>query len=223
MRIILLGPPGSGKGTQGDMMQKKFGFPKISTGDLLRQGVKEGTPFGKKAESFMNRGELVSDDIVIGMVSERILKEDCSNGYILDGFPRNILQAEELDRMDASRREIALYIHLEDQVIIDRLTMRRICSDCGEIYNLHQHKPTKEDKCDVCQGSLIQREDDRVEVIKERLRVYREKTEGLLDHYKTKKVLHKINGDGNIEEIFDQISSVLDCEFSKPESRETAP
>ncbi len=220
MRIILLGSPGSGKGTQADLIHKKYGFPKISTGDLLRQSVKERTPFGRKAESFMNRGELVSDAIVIGIVNERISKDDCKKGYVLDGFPRNIPQASELERMEPFRREIAIYIHLADQAIIDRLIMRRICSDCGKIYNIHQNKPNEENECDACHGPLIQREDDIPEVIEERLRVYHEKTEALLEYYRTKKVFHRIDGDGKIKEIFDQVCSVLNSELSRPDSME---
>jgi adenylate kinase len=222
MRIILLGPPGSGKGTQADLIHKKYGFPKISTGDLLRQSVKERTPFGRKAESSMNRGELVSDAIVIGIVNERISKDDCKKGYVLDGFPRNVPQARELERMDPSRREIAIYIQLADQVIIDRLITRRICSDCGEIYSINQNKPSKENECDTCHGPVIQRDDDRLEVIEERLRIYREKTEPLLGFYKTKKVFHKINGYGKIEEIFDRVCTVLDGKLLRPDSMEVA-
>lgn len=222
MRIILLGSPGCGKGTQGDLIEKKYGFPKISTGDLLREADKQGTPLGKKAEVFMNRGELVSDEIVVEMIRERIADVDCRDGYILDGFPRNIPQAEALEKIDRVSPEIVIDIQIDEQSLIARLEARRICSRCGSIYNLLVRKPKRQEICDECGGPLIQREDDQPSVIKERLRVYHEKTEKLIDYYLKNKVYNRIDGRGKIEEVFQRISAVLERElarFKKNEAR----
>jgi adenylate kinase len=215
MRIILLGPPGSGKGTQGELIEKKYGFPKISTGDLLRREVQEKTPLGGMAEAKMNKGELVSDEIVIEMIKHRILQPDCKRGYILDGFPRNVVQARRLEDIGEKRREIVIDIHLSEQALIQRLSARRICSNCGAIYNLLIRKPRKEGRCDVCGSELIQRKDDDPEVIKERLRVYQEQAEALIDYYSKKNVYFRIDGEGKSEAISKNIYSVLDREIAK--------
>lgn len=215
MRIILLGPPGSGKGTQGDLIEKKYGLPKISTGDLLRSEVREGTQLGKKAEARMNRGELVDDDIVIGMIKERISKSEYQRGYIMDGFPRNIVQAQRLEEIDPDRREIAVEIHLSDQAVLDRLSARRACPGCGRIYNLKNKPPNKELVCDTCEKRLFLRNDDKPEVIKDRLKVYHEQTEILIDYYSEKKAYFKIEGDETIETVFKNISSLLDRELAR--------
>ncbi|MCK4431460.1 MAG: nucleoside monophosphate kinase, partial [Candidatus Aminicenantes bacterium] len=188
MRIIFLGPPGSGKGTQGELIEKKYGFPKISSGDLLRQAVQERTPSGKKAEASMKRGELVNDDKVVEVIKERISKADCKKGYILDGFPRNIHQAKKLEEINQEHTEVAIEIYLSDRVVFDRLGARLICSRCGAIYNLFVRTPNKEEICDVCREKLTLREDDKPEVIEERLRVYHEQREGLVDYYQNRKV-----------------------------------
>ena len=210
MRVILLGPPGSGKGTQGDLVGKKYGYPKISTGDILRLEVQEGTPLGKEAKAAMDRGELVSDDIVVEMVKKRILRPDYRKGYVLDGFPRNVSQAQKLEEMEGDRAEIVMDISLTEKALISRLSARRVCFRCGAVYNLSARHPKKDGSCDVCQSKLIQRQDDRPGVIKERLRVYHRQTEPLLGYYKEKKVYHRIDGEGKIEAIFDEISSILD-------------
>ncbi len=215
MRIILLGPPGCGKGTQGDLIEKKYGYPKISTGDLLREAVQKGTPLGKKAEEFMNQGKLVNDDIVIAMIRGRITDRDCREGYVLDGFPRNIPQAQALEKLDSNSSEIVIDILLDEQELIDRLAARRICSRCGSIYNLLVREPEKPGMCDECGGQLIQREDDKPAVIKERLRVYHEKTEKLIGYYQNKNVYNKIDGSGKIERVFQRVSSVLESELIK--------
>lgn len=215
MRIILLGPPGCGKGTQGNLIKKKYGFPKISTGDLLRKAVQEGTPLGKKAEVFMNQGKLVSDEIVVEMITERIENVDCREGYILDGFPRNIVQAQTLEEIDGNSQELVFDIEMDERALINRLQARWICPCCGSIYNLLVRKPKRQGTCDVCAAQLIRREDDNPEVIKERLRVYHEKTKKLINYYLKKKVYNKIEGTGEIDTVFGRICAVLDKQLIK--------
>jgi adenylate kinase len=215
MRVILMGPPGSGKGTQGDLIERKYDFPKISTGDLLRHAVQNSTPLGKKAETRMNRGELVSDDIVVQIVAERIEKDDCRKGYVLDGFPRNLRQAEMLEELENSHPEIILDIQLNEEKLIQRLSSRRICSLCGKIFNLSLKPPDHLDRCDFCKGDLIQRRDDRPNVIKERLRVYHMETAPLVEYYQRKKNYHRIDGEKAIENVFLDICSVIDSEIIK--------
>jgi adenylate kinase len=222
MRVILLGLPGGGKGTQGELIEKKYGFPKISTGDLLRREVQEKTTLGEMAKAGMNKGELVKDDIVIEMIKHKILQPDCKRGYILDGFPRNVGQARRLEEIEEKRQEIVIDIHLSEQTLIQRLSARRICSSCGAIYNLLARNPSKEGTCDICGTELIQREDDVPEVIKERLKVYHEQTEALIDYYSRKKVYFRIDGEGKIETISKNIYSILDREIAKSRVMEAA-
>jgi len=210
MRIILFGPPGSGKGTQGDLVEKKYGFPKVSTGDLLRRAVSEGTPLGRQAESLMNRGLLVSDDIVEGLLRERLARPDCRRGYILDGFPRNQSQVEILEALNDRRPEVVIEIEVAAETIIARLGSRRVCSNCGAIYNLADHPPRVADRCDPCGGELFVRRDDRPEVIAERLRVYQEETSKIRDHYQAKKVYYAVDGVGPVETVFGRIEAILD-------------
>ena len=210
MRIILLGAPGSGKGTQGDLITRKFGFPKISSGDLLRQAVRDNTPLGREAEAVMKRGDLVSDHVVIGMIKERIEKEDCQKGYTLDGFPRTISQALALEKMSPEEAEIVIDIHLDDQVVIDRISARRICSGCNHIFNLLPKSPEFKGICEDCGGTLVQRADDKPEVIKDRLKVYHEQRETLVEFYKEKNVYTCVEGDADREYIFESICSLLD-------------
>jgi adenylate kinase len=222
MRVILLGPPGGGKGTQGELIEKKYGFPKISTGDLLRREVQEKTPLGEMARAKMNQGELVSDDIVIEMIKQRVFQPGYKRGYVLDGFPRNISQARRLEEIEEKRPEIVIDIYLSEQVLIQRLSARRVCSGCGAIYNLLARNPKKEGACDVCGSELIQREDDTPDVIKERLKVYHEQTEALIDYYSRKKVYFRIDGEGKIETISTNIYSILDREIAKSREMEVA-
>jgi adenylate kinase len=209
MRIVLLGAPGSGKGTQGDMITAKYGFPRISTGDLLREEVGAGTPLGDIAKRAMDRGELVKDELVLEMIDHRIRQDDCRDGYILDGFPRNILQAQKLEELDQSD-ELVIEIFLEDEVVIQRLSARRICSGCGTIHNLFVKAPEDSGICDACGGSLIQRDDDKPEVIAERMTVYHTQTEPLVDYYRSKGAFHRVNGDNAIQEVFEDICRVLE-------------
>jgi len=215
MRIILLGPPGSGKGTQGDLIEQKYGFPKISTGDLLREAVQENTLLGKKAEASMNRGDLVSDEIVMQMVEARLSRKDCQNGYILDGFPRNINQALLLEEIPSQQAEVVLDIRLSEKKLIERLSSRRICSQCGNIYNLFVKTPKRPGECDVCSAGLVQRQDDMPEVIIERLRIYHQETEPLIVYYRKKADYHPIEGDKDIESVFKDIQMVLEAELTK--------
>lgn len=218
MRIILFGPPGSGKGTQGDLVEKKYGFPKISTGDLLRQAVRDQTPVGKKAEALMNQGKLVSDDIVEELVRQRIESPDCRRGYLLDGFPRNIAQAESLEKMDGGRPEIVVEIDIDIETLIRRLESRRVCSHCGAIYNLHLQNPKLAGQCDACEGPLFQRKDDEPNVIKERMRVYKEQTEKIRAYYQAKKVYHRVDGSGTVEDVFGRLFFILDAAMAKSEA-----
>jgi len=209
MRIVLLGPPGSGKGTQGDLIEGKFGFPRISSGDLLRDSVQRGTPLGRKAEAFMNRGELVDDDVVVDMIRERIGEADCRSGFILDGFPRTIPQAERLPDIDPGRDEIVLDIRVEDQTLIERLSARRICSACGSIHTLGE-PGTEPGACPACGGRLIQRDDDKPEVIQRRLQVYHTQTAPLEEYYRSRDVYTEIEGAGSVHEVFVRIEAVLE-------------
>ena len=212
MRLILLGPPGAGKGTQAVRLVDHFGIPQISTGDILRKAVKAGTELGTLAKSYMDKGELVPDDVVIGIIRDRLMETDCQKGYILDGFPRTIAQAEALDGMldkMGARIDHVVNVSVADEEIIKRLTGRRTCSNCGAGYHVIFDPPQKEGVCDKCGGKLIQRDDDKEETIRARLEVYRKQTEPLINYYKQKGLLRTIPGEGNMEEIFKAILSVL--------------
>jgi adenylate kinase len=215
MRIILLGPPGSGKGTQGDLIEQKYGFPKISTGDLLREAVQKKTRLGKQVQSVMNRGDLVSDELVLELLTERLAEKDCQKGYLLDGFPRNINQAHMLDGMKTPHTEVVLDIQSSEEKVIQRLSSRRICPRCGAIYNLDVKVPDLSGTCDACRAGLVQREDDKPEVVKERLRVYKEETKPMVEYYQKKENYHKIDGDSDIGSVFQNIQKVLRDEQAK--------
>jgi len=210
MRIVLFGAPGSGKGTQGELIAKRTGFPRVSTGDLLRTAVRKRTPLGLKAEAAMKEGRLVSDDVVIGLVQERLADPDCRRGYILDGFPRTIAQAEALASLDGKRPEVVIGIEVPAEVLIDRLSGRRICSSCQAVYNLAVQPPRRRGICDACGDPLVQRPDDTPEVIRERIRVYHEQTEALKGHYLRLGSYRSVDGRGTIEEIFQRIVRVLE-------------
>lgn len=208
--IIMLGAPGVGKGTQAKLMAEKFGIPHISTGDMLRTAVKEGTELGKKAKEIMERGELVPDDIMNGIVKERLAKEDCKKGYILDGFPRTIAQAEFLDTVD--KINYAVYIDVPEELIVKRLVLRRTCPNCGAMYHLEFNPPKNDNVCDKCGTPLVQRDDDKEEVVKNRLAVYNEKTASLLDYYRNRGILYKIDGNRPINEVLQSIVQVIASE-----------
>jgi adenylate kinase len=212
MRIVLLGAPGAGKGTQAKILIEKFGMPQISTGDLLRAAVAAGTPLGKEAKSYMDKGELVPDSVVLGMVEERLKQDDCKKGYILDGFPRNTAQAEALDKMLASLNmslTAALSVDVPFDDLMKRLTGRRTCKACGQMYNIYFKAAAKEGVCDKCSGELFQRDDDKEATIKKRLEVYSAQTEPLIGYYKNKGILKSVSGTGSIDEIFKKVIEVL--------------
>ncbi len=213
MRLILLGPPGAGKGTQAKMLVEKHAIPQISTGDILREAVKNQTSLGKEAKSFMDAGGLVPDEVVVGIIRERLQEDDCAKGYILDGFPRTVPQADELKKaLNEMGQSIdsVLSIVVENQELIQRLTGRRTCKECGAGYHIMYKKPEKNGICDQCQGPLFQRDDDKEETIKNRLAVYNEQTEPLIQYYEKDGALIEIQGTGNIDEIFGRISAVLE-------------
>jgi len=214
MRLILLGPPGSGKGTQAQKLVERYKVPQISTGDIFRQAVRDQTELGKKAKEYMDRGELVPDQIVVGMVEERLSQPDCKNGFILDGFPRTIAQAEALDELLARRGEkldAVLEISVPDEEVIKRLSGRRTCRQCGAMYHIEFNPPKEPGRCDKCKGELYQREDDKEEVIKSRLEVYHSQTAPLIEYYQKKGLLKKIDGVGGIKEIFSRAVSALEA------------
>ena len=210
MRVILFGPPGSGKGTQADLVEQEYGLPKVSTGDLLRQAVRDGTPLGRRAEALMSQGLLVNDEIVEELVRERLAMPDCRTGYLLDGFPRNLSQVEILESLDGARPEAVFELAVPSAEIISRLSRRRTCSVCKAIYGLGGGEPRIADRCDACGGPLFQRPDDKPEVIAERLRVYEETTARIRGHYQARKVYHLVDGTGPVEDVFRRIAAVLD-------------
>lgn len=213
MRIVLLGAPGAGKGTQAKKLIVKYGIPQISTGDILRQNVADGTPLGKEAKGFMDRGEFVPDKVVFGLVEDRLKKDDCKKGYILDGFPRNTAQAEVLDEMlkklDMSiTSAISVDVPIED--LMKRLTGRRTCKGCGQMYNVYFSASKKEGVCDKCGGELYQRDDDKEATIKKRLDEYQTKTAPLFDYYKGKGILKSVVGTGNMDDIFKAVCAAAE-------------
>jgi len=212
MRIVLLGAPGSGKGTQGKLLASKYKIPQISTGDLLRAAVIAGTALGRQAKAAMDAGQLVSDDIVLGIIDERLSESDADNGFILDGFPRNIPQAESLDRMLEKRGtplQAALLINVDVEVLIERLTGRRTCESCGQMYNIYTSPSRLDDRCDKCGGNLRHRADDNEETISNRLRVYDQQTSPLVSYYREQDKLRTVDGEGEISQIFSEMEKVL--------------
>jgi len=205
MKLILLGAPGAGKGTQAENISNKFNIPPISTGNCLREAVKNGTDMGQKAKSFMDEGKLVPDEVVIGIIKERLLESDCENGFILDGFPRTIPQAEALEKMGVDI-DIVVSIEVADDKIISRMSGRRVCGDCGASYHLLFKTPEKEGLCNNCGGSLVQRADDKAETVADRLHVYHDQTEPLKSFYDTRGKLRLVQGQ---EEVSDTTALTL--------------
>jgi adenylate kinase len=214
MRIVLLGGPGSGKGTQAKKLTEKLAVPQISTGDIFRAALKEGTPMGLKAKTYMDKGELVPDDVVIGVVEERLAKPDLDKGFMLDGFPRTLAQAEALDKIMTSLNKAidhAILVDVPDEELVGRLSGRRTCknSACGKMYHVMFNPPKVDGKCDACGSDLYQRDDDNETTIRERLAVYNSATAPLIDYYDGKGLLRKVKGVGPIDEIFASIEKVL--------------
>jgi adenylate kinase len=209
MRIVLFGAPGSGKGTQGEILARSTGLPRISTGDLLRQAVRDRTPLGLKAEAFMKAGGLVSDDVVIGLVRERIARPDCRRGYILDGFPRTIPQAEAVQAIDPGRPEVVIGIEIDPEILVDRLDERVVCESCQAVYNKSAKAPARPGVCDACGNLLVQRPDDSPDVVRERLRVYRTQTEPLEAFYRTRGVYRPVAGARTIESVAAEIGRIV--------------
>jgi len=213
MDIILLGPPGSGKGTQAQKMVERYHIPQISTGDILRGAVKERTPLGMEAQGYMDQGTLVPDEVVVGIVRERLKESDCKGGFILDGFPRTVPQAEALDStLGEMQRAIDHVVSIEvpNEELIKRLTGRRTCRNCGAMYHIVFDPPAKEGVCDRCGEELYQRDDDQEETIRARLQVYEEQTAPLIAYYRGKGLLRAIDGVGAIEEIFRNIVQAIE-------------
>lgn len=213
MRLVLLGPPGSGKGTQAELLHERYGIPQISTGDILRGEVGKGTELGLRAKKFMERGELVPDEIILKIMRERFSASDCKKGFVLDGFPRTLSQA---DALDSTLREMnlslsgVLSLEVSEETVIKRLSGRLLCRECQAPYHVLFHPPERSGRCDICGGELYQRRDDREEVVRERLRVFLKSTEPLLNYYEERNLLKKIGGEGEVREIFSRIIKALE-------------
>ncbi|KAF0146246.1 MAG: adenylate kinase [Nitrospirae bacterium] len=212
MRLVLLGAPGAGKGTQAKKLIDKYGIPQISTGDILRKNVADGTPLGKEAKVIMDAGGLVSDKIVLGLIEDRLKQSDCKKGFILDGFPRNTAQAQSLDGILKNLGmpiDSALSVDVPKDDLMKRLTGRRTCKGCQQMYNVYFSAPKKDGTCDKCGGALFQRDDDKEETIKKRLDVYEAQTAPLFDYYGKKGILKSVMGVGSIDEIFSKVCKIL--------------
>lgn len=212
MKIIMLGAPGAGKGTQAKMIADKYDIPHISTGDIFRANIKEGTELGNKAKTFMDKGLLVPDELVVDLIVDRLSKEDCKNGYVLDGFPRTIPQAEALDKAleeIGEKVDYAINVEVPDTNIISRMSGRRACLACGATYHI-VHIPTKtEGICDRCGKELVLRDDDKPDTVKKRLEVYHEQTQPLIDYYGTKGISKEVDGTMGMEDVFQSIVAIV--------------
>lgn len=212
MKIIMLGAPGAGKGTQAKKIAEKYTIPHISTGDIFRANIKNNTELGQKAKTYMDKGELVPDALVVDLIMDRFKEADCANGYVLDGFPRTIPQAEALDQALAANGEkvdFAINVEVPDENIINRMSGRRACVGCGATYHI-KYNPTKvEDVCDACGEKLILRDDDKPETVKNRLSVYHDQTQPLIEYYSKKNVLAEVDGTKDMEEVFSDIVQIL--------------
>lgn len=212
MRLLIMGRPGAGKGTQAANIKEYYGIPHISTGDMFRAAIKEGTELGKLAKSYMDKGALVPDEVTIGIVKERLLKDDCKKGFLLDGFPRNVLQAEALDsfmKEQGISLDAVLDVNVDASILIRRIVGRRICKTCGATYHIDFNKSKKEGICDNCGTPLIQRADDTIETAGSRLEVYDKQTAPLLAYYEKQNLLKTVNGDQELNKVFEDIKAVL--------------
>lgn len=212
MKIIMLGAPGAGKGTQAKMIADKYDIPHISTGDIFRANIKEGTPLGMEAKQYMDKGLLVPDELTVKILLDRVAKKDCQNGYVLDGFPRTIPQAEVLDKAlgeRGDRIDHAIDVDVPDENIVKRMGGRRACLSCGATYHIEHVPPKQEGICDVCGQKLVLRDDDKSETVQNRLNVYHEQTQPLIDFYRNKGILKTVDGTKDKEEVFEAIEAVL--------------
>ena len=212
MKIIMLGAPGAGKGTQAKKIAAKYNIPHISTGDIFRANIKNGTELGKKAKTFMDQGLLVPDELVVDLVVDRVNQEDCKNGYVLDGFPRTIPQADALTKALAElgqKMDYAINVEVPDQNIVNRMSGRRACVNCGATYHIVYAPTKKENICDNCGGKLILRDDDKPETVKKRLGVYHEQTQPLIDYYTEAGILREVDGTIDINDVFAEIVKIL--------------
>lgn len=212
MKIIMLGAPGAGKGTQAKLIAEKYGVPHISTGDIFRANIKNGTELGKEAKEYMDKGLLVPDELTVRLLRDRVAQDDCKNGYVLDGFPRTIPQAEVLDKeltKLGDSVDFAVDVDVPDENIIRRMSGRRACLNCGATYHIVNIPPKKEGICDVCGSELVLRDDDQPETVKNRLKVYHEQTQPLIEYYTGKGVLRTVDGTLPMEEVFDAIVKIL--------------
>ncbi|GKX68838.1 adenylate kinase [Inconstantimicrobium mannanitabidum] len=212
MKIVLLGPPGAGKGTQAKSISNKYSIPHISTGDIFRKNISENTPLGLEARKYIDNGQLVPDEVTINMVKDRLSQEDCKQGYLLDGFPRTVQQAEALQTFLSERGEkldTALLIEVPRDFILERMTGRRVCPGCGASYHIKFNPPTNSGKCDLCGDNVIQRKDDTEETVMERLNVYEAQTQPLIDFYKERNMLSAVDGTKAINKVFESICAIL--------------
>ena len=214
MKIIMLGAPGAGKGTQAQMIAEKFGIPHISTGDIFRANIKNGTELGKKAKEFMDKGLLVPDELTVQLLLDRVANEDCKNGYVLDGFPRTIPQADVLDSeltKLGDKVDFAVNVDVPDENIVRRMSGRRACLKCGATYHIEHIPPKTEGICDKCGSELVQRDDDKPETVQNRLSVYHEQTQPLIDYYDKKNILKTVDGTKDMQEVFNDIVNILNA------------
>ena len=215
MRIILLGPPGAGKGTQAAGIVEKYKIPHISTGDIFRKNIKEGTDLGKKAKEYMDQGLLVPDELTVGLVTDRITQDDCKNGFMLDGFPRNVAQAQQLGQylnsVDLALDRV-INIEVDKDILVGRAVGRRICKSCGATYHVEFNPPKVDGTCDVCGGELYQRADDNEETVSKRIQVYLDETKPLADYYSNEGIIANINGEQSIDKVFADIVDALGSE-----------
>jgi adenylate kinase len=211
LKIIFIGPPGSGKGTQAKRLASRFAIPHISTGDMLREAVTDGTELGRQAAPIMASGGLVSDDLMIGIINERLAKPDAENGFILDGFPRTIVQAEKLDNIVGNGTDPlrVLQLLVPDDAIVRRITLRRTCAQCGAIYHLENNPPATDSVCDRCKGAVIARADDTEEAVRKRLESFHRQTMPVAAYYKSKNILREVDGIGPVDEVFERIEKSL--------------
>ena len=212
MKIVMLGAPGAGKGTQAIKIADKYDIPHISTGDIFRANIKGGTELGQKAKSYIDKGELVPDEVTIGMLLDRIAQDDCKNGYVLDGFPRTIPQAESLTealKSQGDKIDFALNIDVPDEAIIERMSGRRACPKCGATYHIVYAAPKTENICDKCGTDLIIRSDDKPETVRDRLNVYHQQTEPLIAYYKAAGVLREVDGTQELPKVFEDVVAIL--------------